>query len=106
MVVRSPEDAESFYFDVALTGCANILNSLLKWAPKERVLYESDFLICERSRQSRSDKALERYEWNAQMREAIFAEECFEVVSEICREIGVETGVDFLLRISGRSIAT
>ena len=43
MVIRSPEDAKSFYFDVALTGSANILSSLLKWALKERVLYESDF---------------------------------------------------------------
>ena len=37
------EAAKSFYFDVALSGSANFLNSLLKWAPKERVLYGSDF---------------------------------------------------------------
>lgn len=33
------EDAKSFYFDVALSGSANVLDTLLKWAPKERILY-------------------------------------------------------------------
>jgi hypothetical protein len=37
------EDAKSFYFDVALSGSANVLDTLLKWAPKERIL----LLICD-----------------------------------------------------------
>ena len=36
------EDTKSFYSDVTLSGSVNVLNSLLKWAPKERVLYDSE----------------------------------------------------------------
>lgn len=37
------EDAKSFYFDLALAGTANVLDSLQKWAPAERILYGSDY---------------------------------------------------------------
>ena len=37
------EDAKSFYFDLALAGTANVLDSLLKWAPAEHTLYGSDY---------------------------------------------------------------
>jgi len=37
------EDAKSFYFDLALAGTANVLDSLLKWAPREHILYGSDY---------------------------------------------------------------
>ncbi|KAK6441497.1 hypothetical protein LTR95_002273 [Oleoguttula sp. CCFEE 5521] len=37
------EDARSFYFDLALCGTANVLDSLLLWAPEGHVLYGSDF---------------------------------------------------------------
>ena len=37
------EDAKSFYFDLALAGTANVLDSLLKWAPAEHILYGSDY---------------------------------------------------------------
>ena len=37
------DDVRSFYFDLALGGSANILDSLLKWAPQDHVLYGSDF---------------------------------------------------------------
>ena len=37
------EDAKSFYFDLALAGTPNVLDSLLKWAPKEHILYGSDY---------------------------------------------------------------
>lgn len=32
-------DAELFYFDLALVGTSNVLDMLLKWAPRERGLY-------------------------------------------------------------------
>ena len=37
------QDAKSFYFDLALAGTANVLDSLLKWAPREHILYGSDY---------------------------------------------------------------
>ena len=67
------EDAKSFYFDVALSGSANILDSLLKWAPRERVLYGSDFPYATAEAEW-SDKALEGYEMDAEMREGIYRE--------------------------------
>ena len=36
-------DAKSYYFDLALTGTSNVLDALLKWAPKDHVLFGSDF---------------------------------------------------------------
>lgn len=36
------EDAKSFYFDTALSGTANILDTFLKWAPADRILFGSD----------------------------------------------------------------
>lgn len=36
-------DAKSFYFDLALAGTENVLDRLLKWASRERVLYCSDY---------------------------------------------------------------
>ena len=67
------EDAKSFYFDVALSGSANILDSLLKWAPKERVLYGSDFRYATVEAEW-IDKELEKYEMDAEMRKAIYRE--------------------------------
>ena len=36
------QDAKSFYFDLALAGTSNVLDMLLKWAPRERLLFGSD----------------------------------------------------------------
>ena len=36
-------DAKSFYFDLALAGTSNVLDMLLKWAPREHILYGSDY---------------------------------------------------------------
>ena len=35
--------AKSFYFDLALCGTANVLDTLKNWAPSDRVLYGSDY---------------------------------------------------------------
>ena len=64
------EDAKSFYFDVALSGSANIPDSLLRWAPKERVLYGSDFPYATVEAEW-SDKAFEEYGMDAETRKAI-----------------------------------
>ena len=64
------EDAKSSYLDVALSGSGNNLDSLLEWAPKERVLYGSDFPYAA-AEAVWSDRVLEGYEMDGGMREAI-----------------------------------
>ncbi|KAI4128673.1 MAG: hypothetical protein LQ338_002619 [Usnochroma carphineum] len=54
------EDLKTFYFDLALSGSANVLDTLLKWAPHERILYGSDFPFAGGVEES-FDTALESY---------------------------------------------
>lgn len=72
------EDAKSFYLDTALSGSANILDSLLKWAPRDRVLYGSDFPYATLEAEW-SDEALEGYEMDAGMRKAIYKENALKL---------------------------
>ena len=67
------EDTKSFYFDTALSGSANVLDSLLKWAPAERVLYGSDFPYATVEAEW-SDKELEGYEMDGETRRAVYRE--------------------------------
>ncbi|KAL9598999.1 MAG: hypothetical protein Q9219_004113 [cf. Caloplaca sp. 3 TL-2023] len=55
------EDLKSFYFDLAISGSANVLDSLLKWAPQDRVLYGSDFPFAS-GVEEYFDSALEGYD--------------------------------------------
>ena len=72
------EDAKSFYFDTALGGSANILDSLLKWAPRERVLYGSDFPYATVEAEW-SDKELEGYEMDGERRKAVYRENALKL---------------------------
>lgn len=65
------EDIKSFYFDLAISGSANVLDTLLKWAPHDRILYGSDFPFAGGVEKS-SDKALEGYEMDDQLRGMIY----------------------------------
>lgn len=38
--------AKSYYFDLALCGTANVLDTLSRWAPADHVLYGSDYPYC------------------------------------------------------------
>ena len=67
------EDAKSFYCDTALSGSANVLDSLLKWAPAERVLYGSDFPYATVEAEW-SDKELGGYEMDGERRRAVYRE--------------------------------
>ena len=67
------EDAKSFYFDVALSGSKNVLDSLLEWAPGERVLYGSDFPYATVEAEW-SDQALESYGMDEGLRRKIYRE--------------------------------
>ncbi|KAI4179474.1 MAG: hypothetical protein LQ346_007183 [Caloplaca aetnensis] len=67
------EDLKSFYFDLAISGSANVLDTLLKWAPQDHILYGSDFPFAGGVEKS-SDTALEGYEMNDQLRRMIYRE--------------------------------
>ena len=72
------EDAKSFYFDTALSGSANVLDSLLKWAPRDRVLYGSDFPYATLEAEW-NDEVLDGYEMDAGMRKAIYRENALKL---------------------------
>lgn len=62
------EDLKSFYFDLAVSGSANVLDTLLKWAPQDRVLYGSDFPFAG-GLEEYFDAALEKYSMESSLRE-------------------------------------
>ncbi len=65
------DDAKSFYFDTALAGTANVLDALLKWAPKDRILFGSDFPYAPDSTIEYFTDSLEKYPINDADREDI-----------------------------------
>lgn len=64
-------DAKTFYFDLALSGSRNVLDTLLKWAPEDRVLYGSDFPYATDAAEW-SDKELREYEIEDGLRRKIY----------------------------------
>ena len=72
------EDAKSFYFDTALSGSANVLDSLLKWAPRDRVLYGSEFSDATDEAEW-NDGVLEGYEMDEETRKAIYRENALKL---------------------------
>jgi predicted TIM-barrel fold metal-dependent hydrolase len=68
------EDAKSFYFDLALSGTANILDALLKWAPQDHVLFGTDFPCAPVPSVRRFTESLDAYEMNDELRRKI----CYE----------------------------
>lgn len=61
------EDIKTFYFDLAISGSANVLDTLLKWAPQDRILYGSDFPFAGGVEES-FDSALEGYDMDDKLR--------------------------------------
>jgi predicted TIM-barrel fold metal-dependent hydrolase len=59
------QDAKSFYFDLALAGTHNVLVLLTRWAPKDRILYGSDFPYCTAEAEYNNDQ-LEQYQMDSQ----------------------------------------
>lgn len=86
-VAEGVEDAKSSYFDVALSGRGSILDSLLKWAPKERVLYGNGFPYATAEAEW-SDKVLEGYEMDGGMREAICWENALRLFPRLAGKEG------------------
>ena len=62
------EDAKSFYFDTALTGTANVLNTLLKWAPQDHILFGSDYPYAPNPTIEYFTRELDKYEMDGQLR--------------------------------------
>ena len=62
------EVAKSFYFDMALSASANVLDSLGRW---ERVLYGSDFPYAAVEAEW-SDRELEGYEMDGERRRVVY----------------------------------
>ncbi|KAL9030655.1 MAG: hypothetical protein Q9196_001242 [Gyalolechia fulgens] len=61
------EDLKSFYFDSAISGSANVLDSLLNWAPRDRLLYGTDFPFAG-GLEEYFDTALEDYDMDTKLR--------------------------------------
>jgi len=65
------EDAKSFYFDTALGGTPNILDTLLKWAPADRILFGSDSPYATIEAEWNT-KAMDEYPMEEEMRQKIY----------------------------------
>ena len=65
-------DTKSFYFDLALAGTHNVLDTLLKWAPKEHILYGSDYPYATKEAEYNTRK-LEEYDISAEDRDEYYA---------------------------------
>ena len=65
------EDAKSFYFDIALGGTPNILDTLLKWAPADRIMYGSDSPYATIEAEW-NDKAMDEYPMGEELRQKIY----------------------------------
>lgn len=57
-------DAKTFYFDTALAGSANILDTLLKWALRDLILLRAGYLYAFESSIEHFTKGLEGVEMN------------------------------------------
>lgn len=73
------DDAKSFYFDTALASTANILDSLLKWAPKEQILFGSDFPFAFNETIEFYTEKLEDYEMDDQARQMLYRNNALEL---------------------------
>lgn len=72
------EDAKSFYFDLALGGSANVLDSILKWAPLDHVLFGSDFPYAV-SEAKYFTGCMESYEMDAGLRKKLYQENALKL---------------------------
>ena len=79
------EDAKSFYFDTALAGTANILDTLLKWAPKDKILFGSDFPYAPDSTIEYFTKSLEDYPMGDEERRNIYQENALKLFPRLRR---------------------
>ena len=73
------EDAKSFYFDTALAGTANVLDTLLKFAPRDRILFGSDFPYAPNSTIEYFTAKLDEYDMSGDLRQDICRRNALEL---------------------------
>jgi 6-methylsalicylate decarboxylase len=67
-------DAITFYYDLALSGSKNVLDTLTRNFPADRILYGSDFPYAPRPAIEELVGQLDGYELDAEVRERIYSE--------------------------------
>ena len=78
------ENAKPFYFDLALAGTTNVLDSLLKLAPKEHLFYGSNYpYVIEKA--EFNTRSLKRYEMLEESRNFYYAENEVEVFPRLTK---------------------
>ena len=73
------EDAKSFYFDTALSGTANILDTFLKWAPPDRILFGSDSPYATLEAEWNT-KSLGEYSMKEKLRQDIYRDNALKLI--------------------------
>jgi 6-methylsalicylate decarboxylase len=66
-------DAKTFYFNLALNGSKNVLGTLVRNFPADRILYGSDFPYAPRPVIEALARQLDDYELGGEMREHIYS---------------------------------
>lgn len=76
------EDAKSFYFDLALGGSSNVLDTLLRWAPRDHILYGSDFPYAGDEAEY-FDGCLHSYAMDGELRRKCYRENALKLFSRL-----------------------
>ena len=80
------EDAKTFYFDTALAGTANVLDTLLKWAPIDMILFGSDFPYAPDKTIEYFTKSLENYGMDDESRKRIYRENALKLFPRLRKD--------------------
>ncbi|KAL8998311.1 MAG: hypothetical protein Q9169_002625 [Polycauliona sp. 2 TL-2023] len=72
------EDLKSFYFDLALGGSSTVLDLLVNWAPRDHILYGSDYPFAGGAA-DRFDAALESYSMDSQGKRMCYQENALDL---------------------------
>lgn len=76
------EDAKSFYFDTALSGTANILDTFLKWVPPDRILFGSDSPYATVEAEVNT-KSLSEYPMEEKLRQKIYRDNALKLIPRL-----------------------
>ncbi|KAI4189027.1 MAG: hypothetical protein LQ348_003850 [Seirophora lacunosa] len=76
------DDLKTFYFDLAISGSANVLDTLLKWAPPHHILYGSDFPFAGGAEHS-FDSKLENYIMDVPLRQMCYRDNALTLLPRL-----------------------
>lgn len=77
------EDLKSFYFDSAISGSANVLDTLLNWSPHDHLLYGSDFPFAG-GLEEYFDSTLEKYDMESDVRGLYYRGNALTLFPRLC----------------------